>query len=241
VEPRVALITAGAQGLGGAISRHLVEQGHRVLIHFNQSRGGADQVLELARARGVEAEAISADLSSAAGRIALVEHVDAVLGDRGLDILINNLGVYPEGRLLELTNETFERTFNLTCTTVFHLTQLLLPRLRRACPGARVINLGDANCDRIVARPEATPYHIAKLGVHLLTRTFAAELGADGITVNMLSPGFLENSVGEPGTPIPLGRKGRFEDILGGLDYLLSDAAAYVSGTNLRVSGAWNL
>ena len=147
----------------------------------------------------------------------------------------------PLEHLLETSIETFENTLALTCTAVFHLTQLALPLLRRATPSARIINIGDANCDRIEAHDDATPYHIAKLGVHVLTRTYAQQLGGDRITVNMVSPGFLENSVGEPDQPIPLGRKGRFSDITGAIDFLVSDAAAYVTGTNLRVSGGFNL
>jgi 3-oxoacyl-[acyl-carrier protein] reductase len=87
----------------------------------------------------------------------------------------------------------------------------------------------------------ATPYHIAKLGVHVLTRSYAQLLMPKGITVNMISPGFLENSVGTPPQELPAGHPGRFEDILGALDYLLSERARHVSGTNLLVTGAWNL
>jgi len=87
----------------------------------------------------------------------------------------------------------------------------------------------------------ATPYHIAKLGVHVLTRSYAQLLMPKGITVNMISPGFLENSVGSPPQRLPAGHPGSFNDVLGALDYLLSEQASYVSGTNLLVTGAWNL
>jgi 3-oxoacyl-[acyl-carrier protein] reductase len=87
----------------------------------------------------------------------------------------------------------------------------------------------------------ATPYHIAKLGVHVLTRSYAQLLMPKGITVNMISPGFLENSIGRPPQCLPAGHPGSFKDILGALDYLLSEQASYVSGTNLLVTGAWNL
>ena len=87
----------------------------------------------------------------------------------------------------------------------------------------------------------ATPYHVAKLGVHVLTRSYAQLLMPQGITVNMISPGFLDNSVGSPPEELPAGRPGQFEDIMGALDYLLSERARYVSGTNLLVTGAWNL
>jgi len=104
-----------------------------------------------------------------------------------------------------------------------------------------VINIGDSGADRVIARVQATPYHIAKLGVHVLTRSYAKLYAPDRITVNQISPGFLENSVGEPGSPVPAGRLGNFADILGALDYLLSPAADYVTGTNIVISGGWNL
>ena len=78
-------------------------------------------------------------------------------------------------------------------------------------------------------------------GVHVLTRSYAQLLMPQGITVNMISPGFLENSVGRPPQRLPAGHPGSFNDILGALDYLLSEQASYVSGTNLLVTGAWNL
>lgn len=237
---RWALVTAGAQGLGQAISRHLIERGYSVIVHHHSSRAGAEALSDAARVAGVSVVPIAADLSTGAGREGLMREVDRTLGSAGLQVFVHNLGVYPLEHLLETSNETFECVFALTCTAVFHLTQLALGRLR-AAPKARIITLGDATCDRIEAHDDATPYHIAKLGVHVLTRTYAEQLGPEGITVNMVSPGFLENSVGVPHVPIPLGRKGRFADITGAIDYLLSERADYVSGTNLRVSGAWCL
>jgi 3-oxoacyl-[acyl-carrier protein] reductase len=228
-----ALVTAGAQGLGGAITEHLLERGWRVAVHYHSSAAKAEA---LAARGGVT---LQADLSRADEREKMIAELSRNTG--ALHLLVNNLGIYPLEHLLDTSIETFEQTFALTCTAVFHLTQLSLPLLRTAKPSARIINIGDANCDRVEAHDDATPYHIAKLGVHVLTRTYAEQLGKDGITVNMLSPGFLENSVGEPDRPIPLGRKGRFSDITAGLDYLLSDGAVYVSGTNLRVCGGFNL
>jgi 3-oxoacyl-[acyl-carrier protein] reductase len=83
--------------------------------------------------------------------------------------------------------------------------------------------------------------HIAKLGVHVLTRSYAQLLMPTGITVTMISPGFLENSVGRPPQRLPAWHPGSVNDILGALAYLLSEPARYVSGTNLLVTGAWHL
>ena len=237
-EPRTILITGSARGLGSAMARHLAASGSRLLLHYHTSEREALSLAESIREMGAEAIPIGANLADPQGREDLIA---AVAGQtQQLDVLINNVGIFEETPLLEITPEQWDTTLAATCTAVFHLTRAFHPLLREAAP-ARVINLGDSGADRITARKQATDYHIAKLGVHVLTRSFARVLGPDGITVNQISPGFLENSIGEPESPLPLGRRGTFADVLAALDYLLSAEADYVSGANLVVSGGWNL
>lgn len=231
---KVALVTAGAQGLGGHLVAHLLAQEFTVIAHYRKRRGALD---DLQAAHGARLVQVQADLSEASGREALAE---AARAQGRLDVLVNNLGVYPETYLPQITLEQWRQVIELSLTANFHLTQLLTDLLA-AGAGGRVINIGDSGADRIEARRQATPYHVAKLGVHVLTRTYAQVLTGRGVTVNMVSPGFLTNSVGAPGEAIPAGRKGAFEDIAGAMDYLLSEAAAYVSGTNILVNGGWNL
>lgn len=239
MEHRYALVTAGAQGLGRAIVQHLAQQGYSVFIHYYTSHAAARAVQADIAAIGGDVILLQADLARADERKALLDHVATVTSE--LHVLVNNLGWYLLERLPHITIEQWEQALTLNCTTTFHLTQLALPLLEAARPPARVINLGDAGCDRIAAHVTATPYHVAKLGVHVLTRSYAQLLMPKGITVNMISPGFLDNSVGSPPEVLPAGRPGHFEDIMGALDYLLSERARYVSGTNLLVTGAWNL
>jgi 3-oxoacyl-[acyl-carrier protein] reductase len=239
---RICLVTGAGRGLGRAIAEHLAAPGTRLLLHHHASAEGARETAQAVRARGAEAVLLQADLSVLAERERLLA---AVAGETdALHVLVNNVGVYPQAELLEITPERWNAVLESTCSAVFHLTRGAQPLLAAAAAGAagaRVINIGDSGADRIVARPTATPYHVAKLGVHVLTRSFAKALAPQGITVNMISPGFLETSVGEPGSPMPAGRKGTAEDILAALDYLLSPQAAYVNGANLVVSGAWNV
>lgn len=237
--PRYALITAGAQGLGRAMARHLATQGYTLFLHYYTSQASAEALQEELRAAGNTVFCLQADLSRSDERERLMQRVAAETP--ALHVLINNLGWYAIERLPQITLEHWEQALTLNCTTVFHLTQLALPLLEAASAPKRIINLGDSSCDRIAAHVLATPYHIAKLGVNILTRSYAQSLMPKGITVNMISPGFLENSVGSPPTRLPAGHPGHFSDILGALDYLLSARAEYVSGTNLLVSGAWNL
>lgn len=232
------LITGAAGGLGRAIALHLAAPGRTLILHYRSDPARAEAVAEAAQRRGAGALTVRADLALAGDRDRMMDEVQARTG--ALQILVNNAGEYLEAALPDITPAQWQAVFDSTCSAVFHITQRAAPLLRAGAP-ARVINIGDAGADRVVARVQATPYHVAKLGVHVLTRTFAKALGPAGIRVNQISPGFLENSAGEPESPMPLGRLGRFEDVLPALDYLLSPGAAYVSGANIVVGGAWNV
>ena len=232
-------ISGAGRGLGRAMALHLAGPGTRLLLHYGSSAEGARETAQEAEKKGAEVVLLQADLVNLGARVTMMKQA-AEAADGRLRLMINNAAVYLEAGLLETTAEQWNRTMEINCNAVFHLTTLALPALRKGAP-SRVINMGDSGADRVVARLEAVPYHAAKLGVHLLTRSFAKALTGEGITVNMISPGFLENSVGKAPTSIPAGRMGRFEDVLGALDYLLSDSAAYVSGANIVVSGGWNI
>lgn len=235
---RTVLITGAARGVGRAMALHLARPGTVLLLTYRHSEAEARAVAAEAEGAGATAHLFQADLADPAAREGLMDAVAAAHPQ--LQVLINNVGTYLEAGLLETTPEQWRETMAATCDAVFHLTQRALPLLRAGAP-SRVINLGDSGNDRVTARTQATPYHVAKLGVNVLTRSYAKLLTGEGITVNQISPGFLENSVGEPGSAIPAGRKGSFGDLLPALDYLLSPEAAYVSGANIVVSGGWNL
>ena len=234
---RWALVSAGAQGLGRAIVEGLVEDGFSVIVHFHRSRGPVEALCRAVPEGRIIP--VQADLSTSDGCSALVRAVAD--GPGALDVLVNNLGIYPEKKLLDFSPQEFRHVFDVTCASVFTLTSGVLPFLRKAPVRGRVINIGDSAADRIEARLQATPYHVAKIGVNVLTRTFAKALKDENITVNMVSPGFLENSVGQPGERLPGDQPGTFGDMIGAIRYLLSPTADYVSGTNIVVSGGWNL
>jgi 3-oxoacyl-[acyl-carrier protein] reductase len=232
------LITGAAKGLGRAMALHLAAPGRHLILHSRAPDGPSRAAAQAAGERGARVTLLHADLARAEERERLMDGVAAATGTLGA--LINNAGVYRPTALADITPAEWQEVFDATCGAVFHLTQRAVPLLKAGAP-ARVVNLGDSGADRIAARVQATHYHVAKLGVHALTRGFAKTLAPHGITVNQISPGFLENSVGAPGSPLPAGRLGTFADVLAALDYLLSPAAQYTSGANLIVSGGWNL
>ena len=121
----------------------------------------------------------------------------------------------------------------------FHVCRQALGRLG---PGGQIINIGVAGNQLNQAESFATDYYISKAALLQLTRALAAEYAPDGIRLNMVSPGQLDNSVGEVGgvpARVPIGRDGSLEDVFQAVEYLL--AAGYVTGANIEVSGGYRL
>ena len=126
----------------------------------------------------------------------------------------------------ELDVATWHEMFdsNLHCT--FYLCRAAVPLMRSAGRG-RIINLGFAGSEQLKARPSIAPYAIAKTGVILYSKALAKTVARDGITVNVVSPGVMENSVAQPVSEIPLGRTGTLLELSSAVLYLASDEAAY--------------
>ena len=111
----------------------------------------------------------------------------------------------------------------------------------------RIISFSMANADKMEAQPMVTAHYIAKGGILTLTRTLAKMLAPDGITVNAISPGFIDSGSAPPGEldkikkKIPAGYVGEVKDTISAVRYLISDEARYVTGTNIHVSGGWGI
>jgi NAD(P)-dependent dehydrogenase (short-subunit alcohol dehydrogenase family) len=111
----------------------------------------------------------------------------------------------------------------------------------RAAGKGRIVNLGYAGAQNLVARPNLAAYAIAKTGVVLLTKAIARAEAANGITANVVAPGVIENSATKPLGEIPAGREGRIEEVAAAVLYFASPEAGYVTGQVLEVAGGWNL
>lgn len=236
---RIALVTGAGRGLGAALAVKLARDGYAVAVHYHASANGAAAVCREIRQQGGRAEPFRADLGREAEALHLAEQIQTRFGS--LDLLVNNAGLYQERHGLELSEAEWFEGLNSTVTQVFFTTRTLLPLLRRSGAG-RVVNIGDSSCDRPGARDLAWSYHIGKTGVWMLTRSFAASEAAHGVAVNLVSPGYLENTVGSPDpSEVPAGRFGSFDDMYSAVRFLALEAPGYLSGSNLMVSGGWNL
>lgn len=233
-----ALVTGSSKGIGRALLLALAHDGYDVVVHYRSSRAEAEQVASLAEEYGVEARLLQADVRDPGAAAELVEESHRLTG--GLRVLINNVGNYHFGPLEELDLDTWHEMFSSNLHATFYTCRRAVP-LMRAAGGGRVINLGYAGAEQLVARPAIAPYSIAKTGVILYSKALAAREAANGITVNVISPGVMENSVAQPRREIPSGRLGQLEELVAAARFLLSDEAAYITGTTIEVAGGWNL
>ena len=221
----------------GSRSRSPV-QGHDVVVHYRRSELEAEATRVEAEERGVHAFALRADLTDRAAAQALVEEAHELLG--GLSILVNNVGNYLYKPLADVSFEEWDDVLATNLDATFVTCRTAVP-LMRAAGGGRIVNLGYAGAQQLVARPNHTAYAIAKTGVVLLTKAIARAEAANGITANVVAPGVIESSATKPLGEIPAGREGRIHEVAAAILYLVSADAEYVTGQVLEVSGGWNL
>lgn len=237
--PRVALVTGSAKRLGRALALRLAAEGCDVAVHYRASAAEAAEVVAAIRAMGRDAEAFAADVTDpdACGR--LVQAVVARFG--ALHVLVNNVGDYAPVPILDHPIDAWRATIDSNLHSAFYMCHHALPELLKHAD-ARLVNVGLAGIGRVPAAPRSTAYVAAKLGVLALTRSLAVAAKDAGLTVNMISPGILEDPVaGPPLAAVPQGRYGHPDELAGALAYLVSPAAAYVTGQHLEVAGGWGL
>lgn len=237
-----ALVTGSARRLGRALALRLAAGGRFTFVHYLGSRREAEAVLREIRAAGGDGALVTGDLGTASGVAALARAVRAVGGRASrLDVLVNNVGVYKVGPLLDFSPDDFDAVLRANLTGCFRLVQSLLPLMAR---GAHIVNIGYAGVDNLTATTHNTAYLISKTGLLILTKSLAQALGPRGVRVNMVSPGILSNSVELPRKAsdfVPLGHLGEVDDVADAVDFLVSDAARYITGVNLDVAGGYHM
>lgn len=241
---RVALITGGAKGIGRGIALDLAAQGWMVALCYRTSRQEAEEVARGIESQGGKAMAIQCDVSDPMAAGHLVRHVESEWGR--IDALINGAGPYHRIPLFEETFEGWSDMFVNNLHPVFYLAKAVAPGMKARQSG-RIISFSMANADKMEAQPNVTAHYIAKAGVLILTRTLAKMLAPDGITVNAISPGWIDSGSAPSEElvgmvkKIPAGYLGHVQDAVQAVRYFLSDESQYVTGTNLHLSGGWGI
>jgi 3-oxoacyl-[acyl-carrier protein] reductase len=241
---RVALIAGGARGIGREIALALAARGWSVALAYRQSAGAAAETATAITARGAAALVVQADVSRPDDCERLVHDVTAWRSR--IDALVHAAGPYHRVALRSETPEGWRAMFAHNLDSFFYLSRLVTPGMIQRQWG-RILAFSIAHADRLQAQPGLTAYYLAKVGVLGLVRSLAKDLARDHVTVNAISPGFIDTGAMSPeelaarAREIPAGAIGTVMDATHAALYLLSDEAAYVTGSNLHVSGGWGI
>lgn len=241
---RVAVITGGAKGIGRAIGLALVQEGWSIALCYRKSEKEATETLDVIKKKGARGMAVKCDVSDPKAAENFVKQVEKEWGR--IDALINGAGPYHRINLLEETIEGWHSMFDNNLHPIFYLSRSVADGMK-ARKWGRIINFSMANADQMVSQPQITAHYIAKVGILILTRSLAKLLGPYGITVNAISPGFI-NSGSAPESElqtmvknIPAGYIGTTQDVVSVARFLLSDDARYINGANIQISGGWGI
>jgi 3-oxoacyl-[acyl-carrier protein] reductase len=241
---RVALITGGARGIGRAVALDLAAAGWNVAICYRTSAQEAAAVIGAVEKKGARGLALQCDVSDPKAAEEMVERVGRECGR--IDALINCAGPYHRVDLLQESVEGWHSMFDNNLHPLFYLSRAVIPGMTGRKWG-RIVCFSMANADQLIAQPQLTAHYIAKVGLLVLTRSLARLVAPHGITVNAVSPGFIDSGsapkeeMATMAKRIPAGYVGSLDDAVSVVRFLLSDEARYVNGTNVHLSGGWGI
>ena len=238
MDDKIALVTGSSRGMGRSVALRLADDAAGVIVHFKSDRKAAENAVREIESKGKLSGSFQADLIQEDQAKTLIKEVEKKFGR--IDILVNNVGPILEKSWERLGSEDWDYVLQGNLGSAFYCLKAALPGMRRRKWG-RIINMGFSRVEQLVAYRNIVPYAIAKTGLLILTRSVAASVGSDGITVNMVSPGLMEGGVLPKNQNIPAGRIGTFDDVSSAVQFLVSGQACYITGTNLIVSGGWKI
>lgn len=246
LDGKTAVVTGGASGIGREIGIRYAEEGANVVVADLQyePREGGTPTVEAAEADGVSATYVECDVSDVSQIRAAVAAADEF---GGVDVMVNNAGIFSQQAFTEVAPEDFQRMMDVNVKGTFFGAQAAAEKMLEG-EGGSIINM--SSVAGLTGSAEFATYCTSKGAVRLLTYSLASELGREDIRVNAIHPGLISTEMttedvaiigSESGQSykgmIPLGRWGEPDDVAEGAVYLASDASSYVNGESLVIDG----
>lgn len=244
---QVALVTGGSRGIGRAISETLWRQGASVAVNYAKSAATAESIVaELNEHRSPlapdqRAIAIGFDVAS---EEAVEAGVRAVLGQlQNIDILVNNAGIAIDGLLVRTKGEDWQRTIATNLSSCFYTARAVAKGMMKSRRG-RIVNVSSVIGE--MGNAGQVAYSASKSGIFGLTKSLARELGSRNVTVNAVTPGFIDTDMTSEMSDeqkngllsqVALGRLGKVEDVANLVSFLVSPGAEYITGQIIGVNG----
>ncbi|MDI7862474.1 SDR family oxidoreductase [Rhizobiaceae bacterium n13] len=243
----VLLVTGGGRGIGASVCRLAAADGWSVAVNYATNAKAASDVVDGIRAAGGSAVAVAGDVGSEAGVASIFAAVDAAFGR--LDGLVNNAGIVgPPQRVDEMTGERLERMFAVNVLGSIRCAQQAVRRMsaRHGGQGGAIVNVSSIAAT-LGAAGQYVDYAASKGAIETFTLGLAREVAADGIRVNAVRPGVIDTDIHASGglpdrardlaPQIPMQRPGTAVEVAQSILFLLSNAASYITGAVLSVSG----
>lgn len=239
------LITAGAQGIGKAITEHFIASGANVAIHYFSSKTIALELKETAHSKNLKAEIIKADLTDENEAKIMVEKANEALN--GIDILINNAGsLIARKSLGEIELDYWNKVMDVNLSSMLFVSRTALPYMSKNKHGS-IVNLASL-AGRKGGHAGSLAYSTSKGAILTFTRALATELGPQGIRVNAVAPGLIlgtsfhnthttTESANKTIAEIPLQQAGDAHDVARAVVYLASEYDGFITGATLDING----
>ena len=240
VSGQLALVTGASRGIGAAIADTLGRAG-AAIIGTATTQSGADAIDERLKSAGVDGRGAILDVTQPESVAGLLKDISAREGD--ISILVNNAGKTRDNLLLRMKQDEWDDVLNTNLSSVFHLSKAVLRGMMKARRG-RIISI--ASVVGSMGNPGQANYAAAKSGLIGFSKSLAREVGARGITVNVVAPGFVDTDMTnalsgqqrtELSNQVPLKRLGQTSDIAGTVLFLASSAGNYITGETIHVNG----
>lgn len=238
---KTAVVTGASRGIGRAIALRLADLGANVAFNYQSSRDQALVLQEEISQKGVQSLVSQVDIKDF---LQVKQWIEAVRAQWGcLDILVNNAGIIRDKALMMMTPEDWQEVINTNLTGVFNASRACIVNFMKQKSG-QIVNISSVS--GVIGLPRQVNYSASKGGINAFTKALAKEVASYGIRVNAVAPGFIETEILAGFSPeqkekivgsIPLSRIGSVDDVAGVVEYLLSDAASYITGQVIVVDG----